>query len=142
MSVKINYCDRYSVNGRATTDMAIGEEFGVVGTNAEYCQNLPVGTLVFLTDSNNRWFQILQITGRASLEEGEVWALRGGRSWKYPYKAKVLTGITKMIPYLRHILRELTRTTENYNKFLSPTLHHSMKLEGVLKQFVSFANYD
>ena len=142
MSVKINYCNRYSVNGSAVSDMGIGEKFGVVGTNAEYCKNLPIGTDVFLSDSNNRWFQILQITGPASLEEREVWALRGGKKWKHVYKMKPLTMITKMRPCLRHILRELTCTTEDYDNFLNPKIHHTMNFGRVIEEFVRFANYE
>ena len=123
MSVKISYSNRHSAKGKAINDINIGMDTKVVGSNATSMQRLAPGTLVVITDSSKRILQISEVTGPASDSDADAWYLQGGKKWKHNYKITPLTLVTKLTPYLKYIVDELTRG--NSSEFWDNNLHHA-----------------
>ena len=106
MSILVRYSNRFSVGGKAVNDMYISYKNRVVGSNDEAMEYAEIGSLVIITDG--RYILIGEITGAASYKDAAVWERAGGRMWKYNYKMKPLTMVTKLTTLLKIIVNELT----------------------------------
>jgi len=107
-SALVSYANRYSVEGKAINDFRIGEETGLVASNASTISDLPPGTLCIIKCGSNRLVQVVEITARGSHDEKFTWQRRGGKIWKNVYKMKPLTDICKLTTLRKIIVNELT----------------------------------
>ena len=122
MSVLINYSNLHSIGGKAVNNMYIGEENGLIGSNADSMRNLHNGMLVVTTNNNKTRLQICEIVGPASSDEGMVWEREGGKSWKYNYRINVLVSVTKISKMLKIMVKEITCGRDNI--FWNSKVHH------------------
>lgn len=125
-SAIVMYTNNASVDNNSNTDMRIGFENEIVGSNSPAMSSVGQGTLVVV--HNRETLCIGEVLGKATHDESTCWsnAGQGGREWTYNFKVKWLTDIVLVTPLLKITIKELCDySSQDSSKFFHPVCHSS-----------------
>ena len=146
-SATIHYTYSHSAQHKPLVDMAISQDYSIVGSNSPALASVNKGSLVVVHNPgcwclgnshearcrhrkralDMQWLSIGEIIEEV-IDEHDMgaWEREGGLRWKYNFKVKWLTPVIRLSTYVKITIQEICGNVGvNYRDFFHPVCHSS-----------------